>query len=86
MLGRFLNTRVPSILLMIAFVACCIMFCVSLAGARDVAELTPPVTRRLIAWGILSLFAMLAFCLCLARVTRYRRGLPDKRGNRFAHP
>ena len=79
MFGRFLNTRIPSILSTIAFVGCCLMFCVALAGARDSGQLTPEVTRGLALWGILSLLAMLAFCLCLARVTRYRRSLPDKR-------
>jgi hypothetical protein len=63
---------------MLAFIGCCVMFCVALAGAREPAEFTPDVTRQLIIWGILSLLTMLAFCLSLARVTRYRRSLPDK--------
>jgi len=78
MFRRFLNTRIPSVLCTIAFVACCLMFCVALAGARDPGELTPEVIHGLVLWGILSLLTMLAFCLCLARVTRYQRSLPDK--------
>jgi type VI protein secretion system component VasK len=78
MLRRFLNTRVSSIVCMAAFIGCCVMFCVALAGARDSAEFTSEITRQLLIWGVLTLVAMLAFCLCLARVTRYRRGLPDK--------
>lgn len=78
MLGRFLNTRFPSILVALAFTACCIMFCISLAGARDSAELSPPILRGLIVWGALSLITMLAFCLCLARVTRYQRSASDQ--------
>ena len=77
MFSRFLNTRIPSILCTIAFVGCCLMFCVALAGARDSAEFTPEVIHGLALWGTLSLLAMLAFCLCLARVTRYRRNLPE---------
>ena len=79
MFSRFLNTRMPSILCTAAFVGCCLMFCLALTGARDSAELTPEVIHDMVLWGILSLLAMLAFCLCLARVTRYRRNLPDKR-------
>jgi len=79
MLSRFLNTRAPSLILMFAFTACCLMFCVELLGARDSAQMTPELVRRLILWGGLSLAFMLAFCLCLARVTRYRRSLPEKR-------
>jgi hypothetical protein len=79
MFGRFLNTRIPSLVLMFAFTACCLMFCVELMGARDSAQVTPSLVHRLILWGALSLAFMLGFCLCLARVTRYRRSLPDKR-------
>jgi hypothetical protein len=78
MFGRFLNTRIPSLVLMFAFTACCLMFCVELMGARDSAQVTAALVHRLILWGALSLALMLAFCLCLARVTRYRRSLPDK--------
>jgi hypothetical protein len=79
MFNRFLNTRAPSLILMFAFTACCLMFCVELMGARDSARVTPDLIYKLILSGALSLAFMLAFCLCLARVTRYRRSLPDKR-------
>jgi hypothetical protein len=79
MFRAFFNTRVPTVLTMLAFVGCCLMFCNDLAGASDSAELTPQLTRRLEIWGGLALVWMLAFCLCLAAVTRYRRSLPDKR-------
>ena len=78
MFRALLNTRLPSILSMLAFIACCLMFCNALADARDSAELTPQLTRSLTIWGSLALLCMLVFCLCLARVTRYRRSLPDK--------
>jgi len=78
MFDRFLNSRVPSLILMFAFVACCLMFCVELMGARDSAQVTPSLIHRLILWGAMSLVFMLGFCLCLARVTRHRRSLPDK--------
>jgi len=78
MLTVFFNTRLPSILSMLAFIACCLMFCNAVADARDSAQLTPQLTRDLLIWGSLALACMLAFCLCLARVTRYRRSLPDK--------
>jgi len=54
------------------------MFCAALAGARDSAQFTPELMHGLAIWGTLSLLAMLGFCLCLARVTRYRRSLPDQ--------
>lgn len=79
MLTGFLNTRLPSILSALAFVACSLMFCNVLADARDSLQLTPLLIRNLTIWGSLALLCMLAFCLCLARVTRYRRSLPDKR-------
>jgi hypothetical protein len=79
MFDRFLNTRFPSLILMFAFSGCCLMICVELMGARDSAQVTPPLVHRLMLWGAMSLIFMLAFCLCLARVTRYRRSLPDKR-------
>ena len=78
MFNRLLNTRIPTIFFMLAFTACSMMFCLALAGARDPAEITPSVMHGLILWGTLSLLMMLVFCLCLARVTRYRRNLPDK--------
>ena len=78
MLNRFLNTRIPTLIFMFAFTACCFMFCAALAGARDPAAIAPAVMRGLILWGSLSLITMLAFCLCLAKVTRYRRNLPVK--------
>jgi hypothetical protein len=46
-------------------------------SARDTAEVTPTLLRALFVWGGLALAWMLVFCLCLARVTRYRRSLPD---------
>jgi hypothetical protein len=76
MLNRFLNSRIPTIIFMLAFTACCLMFCVALADARDSAQITPPIMRNLVAWGAMSLLTMLGFCLCLAKVTRYRRNLP----------
>lgn len=79
MFRALLNTRMPSILSMLAFVACCLMFCNALAGASDSAQLTPHISRELEIWGALALLSMLVFCLCLAKVTRYRRSLPDKR-------
>ena len=75
MFNRFLNTRIPTLIFMLAFTGCCFMFCVALAGASDRAQITTPVMHGLILWGILSLLTMLAFCLCLAKVTRYRRSL-----------
>lgn len=78
MFQDFLNSRLPSILTMLAFIVCCLLFCNVLAGARESAQLTPEITRGLGVWGSLALLSMLAFCLCLARVTRYRRSLPDK--------
>lgn len=78
MFRAFLNSRLPSILSMLAFVFCCLMFCNALAGASESAQLTPELTRSLGVWGSLALLWMLVFCLCLAVVTRYRRSLPDK--------
>ena len=78
MLNRFLNSRVPSILSAIAFIVFSLLFVHSVVGARETAAATPEVLRGLILWGILALVAMLSFCLCLMKVTRYRRGLPDK--------
>ena len=78
MFNRFLNTRTPSVISALAFVAASFMFCVVLAGARDAAELTPGILRGLVAWGIVALVMMLIFCLCLAKVTRYQRSLPDE--------
>jgi hypothetical protein len=77
MFSRFLNTRAPSFISMLAFAACCLIFCVELMSARDTAEVTPTLLRALFVWGGLALAWMLVFCLCLARVTRYRRSLPD---------
>ena len=34
--------------------------------------------RGLVLWGVLALVAMLVFCLCLMKVTRYRRRLPER--------
>jgi type VI protein secretion system component VasK len=79
MFARFLNTRIPSLILMLAFAGCCLMFCKELMGARDSAQLTSSLVHRLILWGTLSLIFMLAFCLCLARITRYRKSLSEKR-------
>ena len=79
MFTRFLNSRAPALISMFAFVACCLMFCIELMGARDSAQVTPELLHRLVIWGALSLACMLVFCLCLARVTRYRRSLPDDR-------
>lgn len=79
MLNRFLNSRVPSILSALAFVVFSLLFVHSVVGAREPAAATSDVIRGLILWGILALVAMLAFCLCLMKVTRYRRSLPDKR-------
>ena len=79
MFRNFLNGRTPSVLTLLAFVGCCLMFCVNVAGARDTAELSDQIVRRLFIWGGLALLCMLAFCLCLMQVTRYRRSLPDKR-------
>lgn len=78
MFERFLNTRIPSLVCMLAFSGCCLMICVELMGARDTAQLTPQITRGLLIWGSLAIVWMLAFCLCLAKVTRYRRNLPEK--------
>ena len=66
MLNRFLNTQLPSILCVAAFIACCMMFCQALIGARDSASLNSEVLHAMVLWGALSLLAMLAFCLCLA--------------------
>jgi hypothetical protein len=86
MFAAFLNSRLPSILSALAFVACSLVFCNVLAGARDSAQLTPQLTRSLGIWGALAIVCMLVFCLCLARVTRYQRSLPDKsRGVRDSH-
>lgn len=79
MFERLLNTRLPSLISMLAFSACCLMICVELMGARDTAQLTPQILRGLVIWGGLAILWMLVFCLCLAKVTRYRRSLPDKR-------
>jgi integral membrane sensor domain MASE1 len=78
MLNRFLNSRVPSILSALAFIVFSLLFIHAIIGAREPAAATPEVLRELMLWGVLALIAMLAFCLCLMRVTRYRRGLPDK--------
>jgi len=78
MIERFLNTRTPSIISALAFVVASFMFCAVLAGARDSAELTPSMIRGLLLWGIVALAMMLLFCLCLAKVTRYQRSLPDE--------
>ena len=79
MLNRFLNSRIPSILSALAFVVFSLLFVHAVVGAREPATATPEVLRGLVLWGILALVAMLAFCLCLIRVTRYRRSLPEKR-------
>jgi hypothetical protein len=78
MLNRFLNTRIPSILSALAFIVFSLLFIRALVGAREPATATPEVLHGLILWGILALAAMLAFCLSLMRVTRYRRSLPDR--------
>jgi hypothetical protein len=77
MFSRFLNSRAPALISMLAFSACCLVFCVELMTARDTAQVSPNLLRWLIFWGVLALAWMLVFCLCLARVTRYRRSLPD---------
>jgi succinate dehydrogenase hydrophobic anchor subunit len=81
MLTRFLNSRVPSILSALAFVVFSLLFVHAIVGAREPAAVTTDVLRELMLWGVLALIAMLAFCLCLMKVTRYRRGLPDKRNH-----
>jgi len=81
MLNRFLNSRIPSILSALAFVVFSLLFVHAVVGAREPAAATPEVLRGLLLWGTFSLVAMLAFCLCLMKVTRYRRTLPDKRRN-----
>jgi len=78
MLNRFLNSRVPSILSAIAFIVFSLLFVYSVVGARETAAATPEVLRGLIIWGALALVAMLVFCLCLMKVTRYRRSLPER--------
>ena len=78
MFRRFLNTRVPSILCALAFIACCMMFCRALFHIRETAEVTTALLKELVVWGTLALAMMLAFCVCLATVTRYRRGLPGE--------
>jgi type VI protein secretion system component VasK len=78
MFERLLHTRIPSLVSMLAFSACCLMICVELMGARDTAQLTPEILRGLVIWGSLAILWMLVFCLCLAKVTRYRRSLADK--------
>ena len=78
MLNRFLNSRIPSILSALAFVVFSLLFVHAVVGAREPATATPEVLRGLVLWGILALVAMLVFCLCLMRVTRYRRSLPEK--------
>jgi len=77
MLTRFLNSRVPSVLSALAFVVFSLLFVHALVGAREPGAVTPEVIRGLVVWGVLALVAMLAFCLCLMKVTRYRRSLPD---------
>jgi type VI protein secretion system component VasK len=79
MFSQFLNTRAPSLICMVAFSACSFMLCVELMEVRDTAQVTQELVRSLIVWGTLALIWMLGFCLCLARVTRYRRNLPHKR-------
>jgi hypothetical protein len=81
MLNRFLNSRAPSVLSALAFIVFSLFFVHALVGARETAAATPEVLRGLILWGALALVAMLAFCLCLMKVTRYRRNLPDKPRN-----
>ena len=78
MLNRFLNSRVPSILSAAAFVAFSLLFVHAVFSAREPAAATPEVLHGLILWGVLALVAMLVFCLCLMRVTRYRRNLPER--------
>lgn len=78
MLQRFLNTRTPSVICMLAFAACCLVFCYELMGARDTGQISPELLRKLIVWGTITILWMFAFCLCLMRVTRYRRNLPDQ--------
>ncbi|PYY02829.1 MAG: hypothetical protein DMG64_09615 [Acidobacteria bacterium] len=78
MLNRFLNTRVPSILSALAFVVFSLLFVHAVVGAREPATATPEVIHGLLLWGTLALVAMLAFCLCLMRVTRHRRNLPER--------
>jgi len=78
MLNRFLNSRVPSILSAAAFVAFSLLFVHVVFSAREPAAATREVLHGLIFWGTLSLLAMLVFCLCLMRVTRYRRSLPER--------
>jgi type VI protein secretion system component VasK len=78
MLQRFLNTRIPSVICMLAFAACCLAFCYELMGARDTGQISPELLRKLIIWGTVTILWMFAFCLCLMRVTRYRRNLPDE--------
>jgi len=83
---RFLNTRIPSILSALAFVLFSLLFVHSLMGAREAAAATQEVLRGLLLWGSFSLLAMLAFCLCLMKVTRYRRCLPGKPSRSGSHP
>ena len=78
MLQRFLNTRVPSIICMLAFATCCLVFCYELMSARDTGQISPELLRRLIVWGAITILWMLAFCLCLMKVTRYRRRLSEQ--------
>ena len=78
MFNRFLNTRIPSILSALAFIAFSLLFIRALVGAREPAAATPEVIQGLTLWGVLALVAMLAFCVCLMKVTRYRRNLPEE--------
>ena len=78
MLNRFLNSRVPSVLSALAFIIFSLFFVHAVVGAREPAAVTPEVIRGLVLWGVLSLIAMLVFCLCLMKVTRYRRNLPER--------
>jgi hypothetical protein len=79
MYSRFLNSFAPSIIALAAFTACCLMLCYTLGSTRDLAQATPEIVHKLLFWGALCLATMFVFVLCLARVTRYRRSLPDKR-------
>jgi hypothetical protein len=77
-LQRFLNTRIPSVICALAFSACCLIFCAELMTARDTGQISPELLRKLIIWGAASLLWMFVFCLCLAKVTRYLRSLPEE--------
>lgn len=78
MIRRFFHTRIPVFICLFAFCVSSLGMVFVVAQAQKNAEATPEIVHELIFWGGAGILTMLAFCICLAIVTRYRRELSEE--------